>query len=560
MNSRPYRSGLIPVLAAAVASGGLPLLLSQPDPAAVKRPHFTDIAPRSNISYISNNNFTGRKYFQQPMCGGVGILDFDNDGKMDIFFTNGAKLPDLKKTDPSFYNCLLRNKGDGTFEDVSAKAHLNGEHLDFSYGVAVGDYDNDGWPDIFIANTGPNTLYHNNRDGTFTDVTAGSGLDAKPPGTLSVQAAWFDYDNDGLLDLILSNYTLWTPQKDQRCMHLGVEAYCHPQMYPAVPHRLYHNLGKGKFEDVTEKSGFGKSLGKGMGIGIADFNNDGWTDVFVANDTERNFLYLNQGNGTFKEVGLQVGVAYNDDAKSVSAMGADAKDYDNDGFVDIFYNNLMGQTWALFRNQRGRLFRYVSPVTKILRLSEHLSGWSNGFIDYNNDGWKDIFSANGDIDNLTAASAQHDTIFENVDGKQFIDVSGDMGKDFLRIAYQRGSAFVDLNNDGYMDLVVTSLNQKPRILLNSGDTGAHWLLIRLVGRRSNRDAIGAKVALTTPSGRRLYNHVTGSVGFMSTSDLRVHFGLGSETSAASIEIQWPSGATQSLKNIKADQILKIEEP
>lgn len=547
------------LIAGAAAGAGLLLQATQAPSTAARRPHFTDIAPRSKFSYVSNNSYTGRKYFQQPMCGGVGILDFDDDGRMDIFFTNGAQLPELKKTDPSYYNCLLHNKGDGTFEDVTARAGLAGERLGFSYGVAAGDYDNDGRPDLFLANTGRNTLYHNNGDGTFTDVTDQSGLGAKPPDTLSVQAAWFDYDRDGLLDLIVSNYTLWTPEKDQRCMLRGVEAYCHPSTYTAVPHRLYHNLGRGKFEDVTDKSGFGKVPGKGMGIGIADFNNDGWVDVFVANDTERNFLFLNQQDGTFKEVGLAWGVAYNDDAKNVSAMGADAKDYDNDGFVDIFYNNLMGQTWALFHNQRGRMFRYVSPATGIVRLSEHVSGWSNGFIDYDNDGWKDIFSANGDIDNLTPVSAQHDTMFENVGGKEFVDVSNDMGPDFLRVGYQRGSAFADLNNDGFMDLVVTSLNRKPRILLNSGN-GNHWLLVRLVGSASNRDAIGARIKLTTPSGRTLYNHVTGSVGFMSTSDLRVHFGLGPETSAATLEIQWPNGAAQTLRNVAANQILKVEEP
>jgi len=528
--------------------------------APVRRPHFTDVAPRSKFSYVSNNDFQRRKYFQQPMCGGIGILDYDGDGLMDIFFSNGAKLPELKKTDPSFYSCLLRNKGDGTFEDVTEKAGLSGKHLDFSYGVAVGDYDNDGWPDIFIANTGKNTLYHNNGDGTFTDVTDQSGLSTKPPETLSVQAAWFDYDNDGLLDLVVSNYTLWTPEKDRRCEKDGRDAYCSPRTYVSVPHRLYHNLGHGKFEDVTEKSGFGKAPGKGMGIAIADFNDDGWMDVFIANDTEPNFLFLNQGNGTFKEVGLLYGVAYNESGATVSAMGADAKDYDNDGWVDIFYNNLMGQIWGMFHNQHGRSFRYVSPGVKMVQLSESRSGWSNGFVDYNNDGWKDLFSANGDVDNLVPNAPQHDTMFENQNGKEFVDVSQEMGADFLRVGFQRGSAFADLNNDGFMDIVVTSLNQKPRILLNSADNGDHWLLIQATGHRSSRDAIGTKIKVTTPSGRSLYNHVTVSVGFMSSSDRRVHFGLGSETSAESIEIRWPSGAVQTLTNVTADQILKVEEP
>ncbi len=523
--------------------------------------HYTDVAPRSRIAYKSNNDFTGRKYFPQPMCGGIAVFDFDGDGRLDVFFTNGAKLPELRKVDASFYNCLLRNKGDGTFEDVTARAGLEGKPLDFSFGVAAGDFDNDGFTDLFLCQAGRNALYRNNGDGTFTDVTETAGLAAKPRDLLSVCAAWFDYDNDGRLDLVVSHYTHWNPQTDQRCTFEGHgEIYCSPTRYGSVPHTLYHNLGGGRFEDVSERSGFAAAKnGKGMGIAIADFDDDGRMDVFVSNDTEPNFLYLNRGDGTFAQEASAWNIDYNDQGNTVSGMGADAKDYDNDGRVDVFSNNLMMQGWGLFRNE-GRRFAYASPATRVMSLSRRFSGWSNGFIDYDNDGWKDIYSANGDVDYLPENGPQRDTMFRNLEGKGFEDVAEQLGPDFTPLGYQRGSAFGDLDGDGFLDIVVTSLNRTPRILLNSGGNGHHWLLVETRGRRSNRDGIGAKLKVTTASGRVLHNHVTTSVGFMSSSDKRVHFGLGREAQIQALEIRWPSGVVQRLADVPVDRVLKVEEP
>jgi enediyne biosynthesis protein E4 len=548
-----------PLLFLLISISPLAILRDRTLDAQSPRAYFTDVAPQSQFNYVTRNDYRSRKYFIQPMCGGVAILDYDNDGKMDIFFTNGAELPSMKKS-TAFRNSLLRNRGAGVFEDRTSAAGLAGDDIGYNIGAAAGDYDNDGYTDLFLANVGSNTLLHNNRDGTFTDATGGSGI-SKPENTLSVAAAWFDYDSDGLLDLVVSNYTIWTANTDYQCVDsLKREIYCSPTRYVSVPNRLYHNLGKGKFEDVTEQSGLGQARGKGMGVSIADVNDDGRPDIFIVNDTERNFLFINQGGGRFQEQGFIYGVSFNDDGIAVNGMGSDAKDFNNDGFVDLFYNDLATQVFALFAGDHGKSFRYVSYSTGLGRLSYRFGGWGAGFIDYDNDGWKDLYSANGDVDYLGDNAKQSDTMFRNLDGKSFADVSATMGLAFTRKGFHRGSAFADLNNDGSLDIVVTGINERPRILMNAGTPGAHWLLLDLQGTRGSRDAIGAKIKVTTESGRVLHNHVSVSTGFMSSSDRRVHFGLGSERAIASIEIRWPDGQVQILSGVMADQILRVREP
>lgn len=527
---------------------------------------FEDISARAGVRFVLRNGATPNKYQIEPMVAGVAVFDYNNDGWQDIYFVNGAKIPELAKTGPDHYNRLYRNNGDGTFSDVTDQAGVKGEG--YSMGVAVGDFDNDGWEDLFVAGVNRNLLFHNNRDGTFTDVTdrAGlAGLDTKRGKMWSICAAWLDYDNDGLLDLFVVNYCDWGLDKDPFC---GSESrnhrvYCHPSKFGPLPNMLFRNNGDGTFTNVSEPSGIGRHLGKGMGVAVADYDDDGYVDVFVANDTTRNFLFHNNHDGTFSEVGLQSGVAYNGDGSALSYMGADFRDVDNDARPDIVVTAISNEMFSYFHNEGGGIFEDFTHSSLLGRLSIFLSGWSNGLFDFNNDGWKDLFAANSHVNDeiemeMNVPFRQRNAVFLN-DGGKFVDVSTQAGKDFQATAAHRGCAFGDLDNDGKVDVVVSRFDAPAEVFRNVSPGAGHWLILKTEGSRSNRDGIGAKIRLESASGVQ-YNHVTTSVGYASSSDRRVHFGLGKDAKVENLEIRWPSGARQELEDIPADQILTVTEP
>ncbi len=517
-------------------------------------------APR----FVTNPSRTSRKHQPETMVAGVALLDYDNDGLLDIFAVNGASMPGLQKSDPSYYDRLFRNRGDGTFEDVTDKAGLRGHG--YNLGVAVGDYDNDGFEDIFVAGLRENTLYHNNHDGTFTDVTAKSGLSGRDQeyGTLwAVSAAWVDYDRDGWLDLFVSNYCVWDPATEPACPVEGLPDYCHPRLYKGLPNSLFHNNHDGTFTDVSSPSGIRRSIGKGMGIGVADFDNDGWPDIFVANDTLPGSYFHNLGNGTFREMAVEAFVAYTDRGNAVSGMGVDARDVDNDGLPDIFETAMVTETMPLYHNAGKNFFEEQTYVSGLAAMSVGKSGWSNGIFDFNNDGWKDLFVACGDVmdaDGFFGARVPlANSIYINLRNGRFADGSRDSGPHFAQKAVHRGAAFGDLNNDGRIDAVVTALNGPLEVWRNVSPTPNHWLLIKTIGTRSNRDGAGARIKVVAPSGTQC-NHVNTAVGYACASDVRVHFGLGKDTVANELQIVWPSGTTQVLKDVKADQVLTVKEP
>lgn len=528
---------------------------------------FVDVTAASGVHFQHQASHTSKKYLIETMGSGVALFDYDNDGRMDLFAVNGApfQAPVPKgaipqKTGPAYWNRLYRNNGDGTFTDVTEKAGLQG--IGYGMGVAVGDYDNDGHDDLYVTAYGGNRLYHNNGDGTFTDVTEKAGVQG---GGWSTSAAWVDLDGDGYLDLVVLRYVQWD-WDDLWCgqRRPGYRSYCHPDVFQPISMLVYHNNGNGTFTQEAHALGLDKP-GKGLGIAIADYDRDGHIDIFVANDSMEEFLYHNRGNGTFEEVGLDAEVAVDGEGRTYAGMGVDFSDYNNDGWPDLLITNLANQKYALYQNAKDGTFSYASYMSGIGGMTLLHSGWGARFADYDNDGWKDILVAQGhDLDNVDLTFPQihyreHFMVARNLQGKTFVDVSSVSGPVFQQRWVGRGMAIGDLNNDGRMDAVITENDGPLHILMNQTDTGNHWVGVQLVGHKSNRDGIGAVIRVQTASGSQ-WETVTTSVGYLSSSDPRAHFGLGKDAVIQTIEIRWPSGIVQTLHNVAADRYLRIDEP
>jgi hypothetical protein len=498
------------------------------------------------------------------MAGGVAVFDFNGDGHPDIFFTNGANIATLEKDSPKYKNRLFRNDGHGVYTDVTDAAGLAGKGYDI--GVAVGDYDNDGHPDIFVAGVYRNTLYHNNGNGTFTDVTAKAGLDKSLDpqyGPLwSIAAVWVDVNNDGLLDLFIVNYMQWKYSDQPLCSYNGVADYCHPRYYKPAPDQLFINNGDGTFTDESAKWGIRDHPGKGMGVGMADYDLDGKQDLFVTNDAGYEFLFHNLGN-KFEEVAFDAGVALPEDGNFISGMGLDFRDFNNDGYPDISYVALNNQTFPLYENTGKGSFRDVTTSSGIRSESMQMAGYGSGFYDFDNDGWKDLFVTRGHVESMPVPGAdidQYNTVFHNAGASgKWVALTGEAGFKAAPGGRHRGCAFGDLDGDGRVDVVATALGAGAEIWMNHSSNNNHWLDITLRGTKSNRDGIGARIRVVAKSGTQ-YNHMTTSVCYASSSDGPVHFGLGHDTHADMVTIWWPSGVVQTLNNVSADQILTATEP
>jgi hypothetical protein len=524
---------------------------------ALSAPVF-DVTLPHGLDFTLQNSPTSRKYLIETMPGGVALLDYNNDGLLDIFFVNGGrvtspmKLPEnFERHDPRYWNRLYRQNKDGSFTDVTEQAGLaSAGDGNYGMGVAVGDYDNDGYPDLYVTSYGKNILYHNNGDGTFTDVTAKAGVAA---GGWSVSAGFFDYDNDGKLDLFVTRYMEWDTKHSKDCGG-NYHTYCPPEEFPATTSILYHNNGDGTFTDVSQRSGIAGKKGRALGVAFADYDGDGFTDIFVANDGMQQYLLHNNGNGTFTELGLEAGAALSQDGRRLSGMGVVFQDYDNDGRPDVIVTELPREIYGVYHNNGDGQFSYRSLETGLGALSSGSSGWGVGLEDFDNDGWKDLFVAQGHVlDNVEQIdpslhyveqpllALNHNGRFERADSGSMTPVAA------------RGAAFGDLNNDGWQDVVITTLGGHPQVFLNRGGK-QHWLVVTLRGMRSNRDGFGARVQV---NGQTRFATSAGS--YLSASDKRLHFGLGM-IEKAKVEIVWPSGTHQVLNDVHADQFLEVREP